>query len=257
MAKNCLVCGKKLGALSRFVQISDGLVCLECYNKTGFGFTKSDFERLQSYTGSYIRDILNGVVENPAQRAVDLEAAIEAAIQESGTNASMHRGDIKEAASMMQDDEMVIAALSANVSLGGKIHSMSLKNKRAAIVVVTNQRVIVAATAGVRETKTIYLTDINAIDESQYGALIGYVLRIQTVATSLAIEGTRLTLVPFRSTLEEAVHNARKETEQKSNVVIQQTVSTADEILKFKGLLDAGIITEEEFNSKKAQLLGL
>lgn len=37
----------------------------------------------------------------------------------------------------------------------------------------------------------------------------------------------------------------------------QQAVSDADEILKFKQLLDAGVITQEEFNAKKAQLLGL
>ena len=38
---------------------------------------------------------------------------------------------------------------------------------------------------------------------------------------------------------------------------VQQAASGADEILKYKGLLDAGIITEEEFNVKKAQILGL
>ena len=34
-------------------------------------------------------------------------------------------------------------------------------------------------------------------------------------------------------------------------------VSSADEILKFKSLLDSGIITQEEFDAKKKQLLGL
>ena len=33
--------------------------------------------------------------------------------------------------------------------------------------------------------------------------------------------------------------------------------SAADEILKFKNLADAGIITQEEFEQKKQQLLGL
>ena len=37
----------------------------------------------------------------------------------------------------------------------------------------------------------------------------------------------------------------------------QGTVSAADEIVKFKGLLDQGIITQEEFDAKKKQLLGL
>ena len=36
-----------------------------------------------------------------------------------------------------------------------------------------------------------------------------------------------------------------------------QEVSAADEILKFKQLLDNGIITQEEFDAKKKQLLGL
>lgn len=38
---------------------------------------------------------------------------------------------------------------------------------------------------------------------------------------------------------------------------IQQPVDTAEELRKFKSLLDEGIITEEEFNAKKKQLLGI
>jgi predicted Zn-dependent peptidase len=33
--------------------------------------------------------------------------------------------------------------------------------------------------------------------------------------------------------------------------------SNADELKKFKELLDAGVITQEEFDAKKKQLLGL
>ena len=43
---------------------------------------------------------------------------------------------------------------------------------------------------------------------------------------------------------------------QKGGAVIQQ-VSSADEIAKFKKLLDDGIITQDEFDAKKKQLLGL
>nr|WP_279592596.1 SHOCT domain-containing protein [Clostridium perfringens] len=34
-------------------------------------------------------------------------------------------------------------------------------------------------------------------------------------------------------------------------------MSTADEILKFKQLLDMGVLTQEEFECKKKELLGL
>jgi len=36
-----------------------------------------------------------------------------------------------------------------------------------------------------------------------------------------------------------------------------QELSSADEIMKFKNLLDQGVITQEEFEAKKKQLLGL
>ena len=50
--------------------------------------------------------------------------------------------------------------------------------------------------------------------------------------------------------------NQRQETPS-SATVVKQDVSSADEIKKYKELLDAGIITQEEFDAKKKQLLGL
>lgn len=47
--------------------------------------------------------------------------------------------------------------------------------------------------------------------------------------------------------------------EQKINQANEpiQSISSADEIAKFKKLLDDGTITQEEFDAKKKQLLGL
>ncbi len=39
--------------------------------------------------------------------------------------------------------------------------------------------------------------------------------------------------------------------------VVKQDISNADELKKYKDLLDSGIITQEEFDQKKKQLLGL
>lgn len=44
---------------------------------------------------------------------------------------------------------------------------------------------------------------------------------------------------------------------RKTIVVPQKNLSNADEIAKFKNLLDEGIITEEEFENKKKELLNL
>lgn len=43
----------------------------------------------------------------------------------------------------------------------------------------------------------------------------------------------------------------------KNSTVVMQASSSADELKKFKELLDMGAITEEEFNAKKKELLGL
>ncbi len=52
----------------------------------------------------------------------------------------------------------------------------------------------------------------------------------------------------------EEIHNyIDKQIEQLKN--INSSLSTADEILKFKNLLDMGIINQEEFERKKNELL--
>ena len=48
-----------------------------------------------------------------------------------------------------------------------------------------------------------------------------------------------------------------KELKERQNNGGSSTVSAADELKKFKELLDAGVITQEEFDAKKKQLLGL
>jgi predicted Zn-dependent peptidase len=45
--------------------------------------------------------------------------------------------------------------------------------------------------------------------------------------------------------------------ESSGKTVIQNQVSAADEILKLKSLLDSGILTQEEFDAKKKQLLNI
>jgi len=54
------------------------------------------------------------------------------------------------------------------------------------------------------------------------------------------------------SSLDNLLQNAQKS----PKVTVQQT-SDADELVKFKKLLDDGVITQDEFDAKKKQLLGL
>lgn len=49
----------------------------------------------------------------------------------------------------------------------------------------------------------------------------------------------------------------KRENLKSSNPSFSQNISSADEIAKYKKLLDEGVITQEEFDAKKKQLLGL
>lgn len=55
----------------------------------------------------------------------------------------------------------------------------------------------------------------------------------------------------------EFIQNKIREAKERRNTPVGNAFSPAEELQKFKGLLDAGIISQEEFDAKKKQLLGL
>ncbi|MBR0349272.1 MAG: SHOCT domain-containing protein [Clostridia bacterium] len=59
--------------------------------------------------------------------------------------------------------------------------------------------------------------------------------------------------------LKERQEKEKSQTVTKENIINQTIIkqTSADELKKFKELLDMGAITQEEFDAKKKQLLGL
>ena len=49
----------------------------------------------------------------------------------------------------------------------------------------------------------------------------------------------------------------RQHSEKQSDTQSNNSTSNADELKKYKELFDGGVITQEEFDAKKKQLLGL
>lgn len=68
---------------------------------------------------------------------------------------------------------------------------------------------------------------------------------------AFAISGTVSFVISFCTNFIKSFCDAAKKESEKRDKVI----STADELLKFKKLLDEGVITQEEFYKKKKQLL--
>ena len=100
------------------------------------------------------------------------------------------------------------------------------------------------------------LDNINSVSEA-YSAIIGGDLVIDTLGDDLRIgQGSREIVNNLMPKINKVLMEL-KEKKTTGGVVIQQQSSGADEIRKFKELMDEGIITPEEFEAKKKQLLGL
>ena len=118
--------------------------------------------------------------------------------------------------------------------------------------------------------KTIYYVDCIGVQFKRAGVTLGY-LQLETASSLGNNRGSNFfneNTFTFNSELNEQMGYVADYIRQQIDLckkakstpnqatVIQQT-SAADELKKCKELLDSGIITQEEFNAKKKQLLGL
>jgi hypothetical protein len=117
--------------------------------------------------------------------------------------------------------------------------------------------------------KTIYYSDCIGIQYKKSGFQIGY-LQFETAS---GIMNNRLsnfynentftwdTTKQSNEKMQKVADYCKKQVEEyksgKHNQSPVQAYSPADEIKKFKELLDMGAITQEEFDAKKKQILGL
>lgn len=116
---------------------------------------------------------------------------------------------------------------------------------------VTNRRVYGTAKWGKRVD--LPLDMISAVATAKLGGIAvstsSGAIRFLGIGNNLAIHET------ISKLLLERQEKASVASEQKPTVVASQ--SNAEELKKFKDLLDSGVITQEEFDAKKKQLLGL
>ena len=119
--------------------------------------------------------------------------------------------------------------------------------------------------------KEFYYSDVTSIQFKNIEITTGY-LQFEYAGSHSGNNFTSENSFPFSATIGTEKYNDLKEAippiyeyilgkvrehkNQKNGTVVQQ-ISSADELAKFKKLLDDGVISQEEFNAKKKQLLGL
>lgn len=138
-------------------------------------------------------------------------------------------------------------------------------------LVIKHKGVLNLMSMGIHGDKTIYFTDLTAIQYKPAGVLSGHLQftllggnESRGGVLNAASDENTITFVSEKNSDAEKIHeylnNKLREIKVAKNTPIIQAApaaSAADELKKFKELLDMGVITQEEFDAKKKQLLGL
>lgn len=146
--------------------------------------------------------------------------------------------EVKELTNIISDDEVITYATSG------------VYEGHTWLVVSTSKRIIFLDKGmlfGVSQIE-IPLSKVNAV-KYRKGLFVGEI-EIWDGASMFKVKNVlKKTLIPFVNAVNDSIEKIEKS--QKSS-----KASVADEIIKFKKLLDEGAITQEEFDNKKKELLG-
>lgn len=239
MANTCPVCGSKLGLLNR-EKSADGLICASCSN---FFYSKLGFR----------------AAKQPTAALADYWATLE-----------KRRKSFKETDSIYDGDALFVSIDKVN-RLFCFGHRGGDKGPRMiySFDEVAGYESDVQDELMVTETKGgIGRAVIGAAVAGPVGAIVGAATaKTETRKGSRSKENVsiRFALPLGESSLPTTVYpggmttflRSCKASQEKPQVAASAASSVADELLKFKQLLDMGAITEAEYNAKKVQLLGL
>lgn len=135
-------------------------------------------------------------------------------------------------------------------------------------IVIQHKGVLNAFAMGLKGDKTLYYSDITSVQYKKPGWTAGYVQfslpggRENTggVFGATQDENTITINAKVANLAEEIVDFINKklrEIKTGNQNRMQQPLSPAEELKKFKELLDMGVISQEEFDAKKKQILGI
>lgn len=238
MANTCPVCGGKLGLLNR-EKSADGLICANCSN---FFYSKLGFR----------------AAKQPTTAFADYWATLE-----------QRRKAFKETDSIYDGDALFVSIDKANrLFYFGHRGGDNGPRMIYSFDEVAGYESDVPDDLTVTETKGgIGRAVIGAAVAGPVGAIVGAATARTETHKGRSKENVsiRFVLSLGESSLPTTVYpggitsflKSCKVSQEKPQAAAPAAPSAADELLKFKQLLDMGAITEAEYNAKKAQLLGL
>ncbi len=244
----CAVCGKELGILSGKIKVSDGAICMSCFKTAGI----SSLDNAMSYTQQTIEEYIIA-----RQSLVDSFDATKKFGGYFGGHIEIDENNklFKLSGDYFEFNNLLSFELLED---GSTITKGGLGRAVAGGLLFGGVGAIVGGVTGSKKAKNICnsmklrVSLKNAHTDVVYITFISNETKTKSAMYKLAQESAQ----EYITALELINNFNQTEATQYYSAPTQQT-SNADEILKFKSLLDQGIITQEEFNRKKKELLGL
>lgn len=243
MAKKiCCVCNKTIWMILPKASLSDGLVCGDCLKKIGM----SSLNNSNQYTCESIKQLIEK--RTRMLTAFKPTKAVSYLILIDEINKLFKiSNDVFEYANLLSFELLEDGQTITKGGLGRAIAGGLIFGGVGAVVgSITGSK----KTKGLCTSMKIRITLRNAHVDTVYIPLINN----ETKTNSLYYKNMRLIAQSCICALEIIADQNNSKQVFNSNV---NAVSDADEILKFKKLLDEGIITQNEFEAKKKQLLGM
>ncbi len=152
-----------------------------------------------------------------------------------------------------KDEEVIFASGTSSIGTGMYVHC-----RKNAVVAITNKRLIYAglsASMFAVFTKNMYVNSISLefVSDILYNQNSGGI-SIDCRNETIIFFTNKKKIVEVYNKINSAVDNIKN---TKNTVTVNTELSNADELKKYKELFDSGVITQEEFDAKKKQLLGL
>ena len=240
----CAVCGKELGLLSGKVKISDGAVCTNCLSSAGI----SMLNNAPSYNQQSIKELITArqaLVNNfHSTKSVGTYIQVDENNKAFKIGRDIFAYDNLLSFELLEDGQSVAKGGLGRAVVGGLLFG--------------GVGAIVGGVTGGKKSKGICNSMKLRVSLKNAHTDVVYINFIMTeTKTSSFIYKCAQDSAQKCITALETINDVNQSSHIESASSGVQSVSAADEIVKFKSLLDQGIITQAEFDAKKKELLGL
>ncbi|WP_461241170.1 PH domain-containing protein [Paucilactobacillus sp. N302-9] len=272
MAKTCAICGDKIKMLdSDSVNLQDGFIDGKCALKAGIKGAFASVDWGTSHTVADVQKILDSgkpidikaenqqaklqkkeqkkqdIIEKTASNEAKLKIINQQFIDAGVSDLFGTRKEVNALPDILADDEVVKYATSGIV------------DANTILMVCTDTRILFidkGLVYGIKSTE-IPLDMVNSVNYSK-GMLFGDISIVNGAVTT-KVENVNKATAPI---MVDAVKQARtdfmnKKQQPAQPQPVQSQTSVVDELRELKGLVDEGILTQEEFDAKKKQILGI